>query len=197
MNVAVQTSQYVAIPLSASVERAEVISKIMRSLCEFETIFTDYQVACERKCFECPQCWIALDVVSRMLTRADARVWEVWDTSEDDAKIVGILYLTSILPGADAQAHFAFFDRKLGDKTSLLEEMISWTFADHDDWRALQRLTIEIPDFAFALARYAHKKLGFGGDFIYKEVGVEGVRRSTIEWRGAMRDTLILGRLNN
>lgn len=79
--------------------------------------------------------------------------------------------------------------------------MIAWAFEDHpeNNWRALQRITIEVPDFAFALARHASRKLGFGGPFEWKlpkggpVMQVEGVKPKSVLWRGERRDLLLLG----
>lgn len=194
---------YSILPFTPTPDRAGVLSHIMRSLAQFETIFSDYHRVCDAKCFECDQCQAVLRVVAAMLANRDARAWEVWDLQDslEDTKLVGILYVSAVIPGVDAQAHYAFFDGRLQDKTPILEEMIQWVFEDHPDegWRALERLTIEVPDYAFALAKHANRKLGFGGDFQYTHRGttidVEGVRQSTIRWRGQPRSTLLLGRL--
>jgi hypothetical protein len=132
-------------------------------------------------------------------------VWEVWSTGES-VDLVGILYITDVVVGCDAKAHYAFFDNDLWGKTDLIQSIIDWLFEDHPEWVALSRLTIEIPDFAFALAAHASKKLGFGGDNEYtarkkngkksRTIPVEGVKRKSLLWRDMHRDVLVLGLLN-
>jgi hypothetical protein len=83
----------------------------------------------------------------------------------------------------------------------LLEAFVEWCFTEHEDWRALSRLTITIPDYAVALAKHATKKLGFGGPYEYKglkgwTIPVEGVRQKAVRWRGRDCDLLCLGRIN-
>jgi hypothetical protein len=192
-------SSYQAFPLTIRADRAEVASKILNEAIKFETVFTDYARGCDDLCGDCDVCLTRKRAVAQVLLFPDARAWEVWDT--DEGELVGLLYLTSITPGEEATAHYCFFDRKLKSKTDLIAYMINWCFTDHDDWAALKRITVEIPDFAFALARHAFKSLGFSGDFVYErdgvEIMVEGVKRSSLLWRGQRRDLLILGRLNS
>jgi hypothetical protein len=200
---------YEAVPFSPWVPgRESIVADIIRKTASMETLFTDFLPACKPLCQDvttCEQCADRMMAVSVALSDPRARVWEVWNESS----VVGILYLTKIQPGCDALAHYAFFDSDLQGKTRLLEDMIRWAFEEHEDWLPLRRLTIEVPVFAFALARHATTKLGFGGDFKYthkrqrknnvwrsEQMAVEGVRRSAIRWRGTDADLLVLGRLN-
>lgn len=189
---------YQAIPFTPTPERAAIVSKLMRSIMQFETIFSDYSRACDDACGACADCERCLLAISYMLSKPDSRSWEIWST-DDTPELVGIMVLTRVTPGVDAEAHYAFFDGRLHGKDAIIEEMIQWVFEDHDDWHALKRLTIAIPDYAFALARHATKRLGFGGDFVWrargKSIPVEGVRRGAMRWRGVDRDVLLMGRL--
>lgn len=196
------SARYQAIPFQPTPARAGVVSTILRSVLRYESLFTDYARGCEDACGECELCQARMALASRVLGAADAWVWEVWDASEAVASLVGVIYLTNIVPGRDARAHYVFFDGRLKDKTELLQNLISWTFEDHPEigWQALQRLTVEIPDFAGALARHATRRLGFGGDFTHKlgaatTIPVEGIRRGALTWRGLPRDLLLLGRV--
>ena len=115
--------------------------------------------------------------------------------------LVGMLTLQDIVPEDDATAHYIFFDRDLSGKTTLLNNMIDWVFSDHDDvgWKALRRLTVEVPAHAHALATHAQKKLRFGGSFEYRIGGrtlnLEGVKRNARMWKGQPQDLLLMGRL--
>lgn len=186
--------------------RPLVVSHILREMSRYETIFTDYQRACVPLCEDattCPKCAGRLIRISQILNDPAARSWEVWESDGNSTHIVGLVYLTDIIAGGDACAHFVFFDDGLKGKTHLLESMIDWCFEDHaeENWVALKRITVEVPDFAFALARYAVRKLGFGGPYTYKGVKgsaipVEGVKKNAVPWHGTHRDMLLLGRVN-
>ncbi len=170
--------------------RADIIDRIMHELTRFDTIFTDYQSGDGR-----------LWAVANVLNKPNSFVWEVWRYEDSvPVDVVGILYLTDINVGQDAVAHYVFFDGDLRSKTQLMNKMLDWIFSDHEGWPALQRVTAEIPDFAFALARFAQKYLGFSGPFKHKVAGktvmVEGVKQDAVLWRGKPRDLLILGKLN-
>jgi hypothetical protein len=194
-----------AMPFVPTPERAFIVSRIIREVCRFETLFTDFQKAHNPLCSDlgtCDVCRSRFDLVSWRLAQPNARVWEVWQRG-DETDCVGILYLTDIQPGMDAKAHYVFWDKDLQNKTELLRQMIGWSFAGHDDWTALKRLTVEVPDNSFALARHAAMKLGFGGQFRYylpkrgkQYIPVEGIKKSVVPQGGRYRDMLILGLVN-
>lgn len=199
------TVHFEAYPFTPTPQRSHITSRIIREVSCFETLFTDYERACVPLCadvYPCPRCRSRLETVAWRLSHPSARVWEVWKKGPD-ADVIGILYLTDVIPGGDAKAHYVFWDTGLKDKTELIENMIQWCFEDHENWNALRRLTVEVPDYAFALARHAANKLGFNGDFKYfipgrgrQHIPVEGIKRNVLPWRGEMHDMLILGRLN-
>ena len=198
MTTLVDNGTYIASPFAPSLERADVVSAITRGLMQFETIFTDYHRGCEESCGECEACLRSRDAIAYILSHPDSRAWEVW-RMDDEPTLAGVILLTHVQQGVNAIAHFAFFDSRLRDKTELLENMIQWTFTEHPGWKALKRLSIEIPDYAFALARYAYRELGFGGDYVFrqngKSIAVEGIKRKAFGWRGVQRDLLLMGRV--
>jgi len=197
---------YEVLPLNDSPARADIIEKLIRKVCLFDTVFSDFKETCQDKCFEnkemselCPLCFLRMQVVSVALSTG--LTWEVWKTQEEP-ELVGIIRLSDIRPGSDATGHYIFFDNDLRGKTEVIRRVIKWAFQDHDEgWQALRRITITVPDFAFALVRHATRKLGFGGEFSYrlkgKVVPVEGVKRKAIMWRGDARDVLQLGLMNS
>jgi hypothetical protein len=207
MDLAVTAQRvYMATPFNPQPERQEVVSALISNLARFESIFSDYQKGCDDQCGECRPCLRAKLIITYMLSKPDTKAWEVWEVDGDTKlplDLVGILYLTEIHAGCDAIAHYIFFDERLKDKTKLIQEVINWTFTDHPEmsWRALHRLTVQIPTHAFALVRHAQRFLGFGGDFTYKlgnkKVEIEGVKREAIRWRGEDVDVLLLGLLND
>jgi hypothetical protein len=197
-------SMYQTMEFRPTPERYEIVAKIIRSVARFENIFTDYERACSPICDDvlgCSRCRERLECVSRVLSDPKARVWEVWRV-DGEFEVVGIIYLTNVIPGCDALAHYVFFDSDLNGKTELLKELMTWATTDREDWAGLKRITIEIPEYAYALARHAVRKLGFGGDFTYKGkrnrdgIPVEGVKRKAIRWNGQDADVLVLGKVN-
>lgn len=188
-------SRFVAIPFQATPARAAVVSHILRSLCSFETIFSDYNAACESRCFECPRCLHCMAYASRVLSNPMSLVFEVWHG--EDEMPCGVILLANIVPGVEVHTHFAFFDGQLRNKEPMMRALMEWVFEEHPGWLPPRRLTTEVPDYAFALARFASTRMGFGGDFSYekdgKRVPVEGVRRKALRWRGVDRDVLLMG----
>ena len=92
-------------------------------------------------------------LLCQTLTDGRNRVWEVWQ----EGRIVGLLLLTHIKPRLDAQAHFAFFDRRLVGRQGIIKNVMAQVFTDLE----LERLSVEIPEHLDALIRFTEKKLGF------------------------------------
>lgn len=195
---------YEAMPLLDTAERAGIMEGLIRKTCGFETAFSDFQPTCEERCFEekplealCSLCSQRMHLVAIAL--ATGLTWEIWRT-DDAPELVGVVRISKIKPGEDAVGHYLFFDHDLRGKTAVLKELIQWVFTEHPGWQPLRRLTVEIPDFAFALARHASRKLGFGGPFPFvlkgSKIKVEGVKEEAILWRGQPRSLLLLGLLN-
>jgi RimJ/RimL family protein N-acetyltransferase len=186
-------------PLQAVPYRYEILSYIMRSLALHETIFSEYRRGCEDECGQrlledmCPECQQQMTTISKAMTAVDTRLWEVWRVTEETSEVVGVIYLTKVVPGQDATGHYIFFDHDLTTKTGAIKTVIDWAFEDHEDWKALKRITVEVPAYAKILARHANKKLGFGGPFTYKKLKIEGVKQQAVEWRGGLYDVYIMG----
>ena len=202
---------YDVFPIDFSPERAEIISDLMRKIAVTDNVFSDYTGTCEVECVAlalplehmCTACRRRMGIIAQTLTAPTSRTWEVW-RSDEEPMLVGVVSLTDIEAAIDAKAHYIFFDGRLADKTPIIQDLIAWTFEDHEGWEALARLTIEIPKPFCSLARHASRKLGFGGDFRYKVlegrakrepefIRVEGVKRAAVKWKGAQHDLLVLG----
>jgi hypothetical protein len=177
---------------------------IIRKCAAHESFFSDYFKGCDGKCSGfCDNldenCSRAQAAVIRALTSPNTMSWEIHAKHTDGVDLVGILRLSDIKLGCDAKAHYFFFDGKLRDKTEILKSWSDWVFSEHPGWPAINRITIEVPAHAFALARHAQKHLGFGGDYVFKSKGndlrVEGVLRNAIRWREAWWDMLIMGKI--
>lgn len=193
---------YEAVPFEPRPERAEIVSRLIRGLAAHDQWWSDEYPRCELGCFDsdpsefCTACARRFASVSQTLGKRDSRVWEVWEIGGD---LVGAILLTGIKPAEDAVAYYVFFDRRLKDKEEVLREVIDWCFSSHDEWRALQRLTIEVGRHAAPLALHAQRKLSFGGPFETQVKGrtlrVEGVKRDAFTLAGEPRDVLVLGLL--
>lgn len=177
---------------------------LLSAITRHESFFTDFTKACDERCGDCSRCQRTKQIVTSNLTDPKSMHWEVWSKNPETGEVldfVGILRLSNISPGCDATAHYFFFDGKLNDKTPLLRAWARWGFKDHPNWLGLERVTLEIPSHSYALARHAHKKLGFGGPFEYKtkkaKFPVEGVRENAVFWKDSWHDLLIMGRLKN
>jgi hypothetical protein len=198
---------YDAFPLQIHKPNVQTVlkcEKLLESIIAHESFFTDYTKACDDACGDCPQCQRTKLIVSAKIQNPSSLNWEVWSKDPETGQyldFVGILRLSNVSPGCDATAHYFFFDGKLRDKTTLLEQWADWAFTDKSNWKGLKRVTIEIPSHAFALARHAVKHLQFGGPFEYRHnnvtIPVEGIREQAVLWRGQWHDLLILGRLNH
>lgn len=213
-NVAPDESPYEALPFRP---RPEVMSTLLRGIaasdghfCRFDDLDCDEETPCyvEKPLPDlCPACASRLVLASASLSRPSSKIWEVW-RSAAEPELVGVALLSEIQPGIDANAHYIFFDHDLRGKTGIITSLIDWAFEDHDDWKALQHVTIEVPYPAFALAKHASRKLGFGGPFRYHlfrnydeedprgYINVEGVKPGGTRWNGAPADLLILGLQN-
>lgn len=127
-----------------------------------ETIHTIIEHCCQHRAWFSDYLWdapnrreITSAHIARMyydMTQERAALWGVWRDSE----IVGILHIGDIVPRTDAKCHFVFFDHKLADKRDLCVATMRWCFDKLD----LHRLSVEIPTYARALAKFA-RKLGF------------------------------------
>lgn len=153
--------------------------------------FTDYTRGCSGECAgfcrnAAPGCAMVKHRVAAALLAKDAICWEVWRSSVD---FCGILRLSEVEPGCSAKAHYMFFDGKLKDKTSILQAWKEFAFSR----LGLRRVTIEVPSNAFTLAKHAVKHLGFGGDYDYAGLPVEGVMKQARIFEGKPIDMLILG----
>ena len=203
---------YDVFPIDFSPERAEIISDLMRKIAATDNVFADYTGTCEVECVAlalplehmCVACRRRMGIIAQTLTAPTSRTWEIWRSSDESPALVGVVSLTDIEAAIDAKAHYIFFDGRLADKTPIIQDLIAWTFEDHEGWQALARLTVEIPKPFCSLARHASRKLGFGGDFRYKVlegkakrelefIRVEGVKRAAVKWKGAQHDLLVLG----
>ncbi len=216
MDIGFETEEFLVKPFNLAlnsanvVEQSEAIYKahlVLRRCAAHEGFFSDYIRGCDGECEGfckdlSPNCERVKNVVAYTLAKADTLNWEVWRKPTDDAAIdfAGILRLERITVGCDANAHYFFFDGKLRDKTELLKAWNDWVFAEHDGWLPLHRVTIEVPTYAFALARHAAKELGFGGPYEYVrksiKLPIEGVRKEAMRWRGNWHDLLIMGKTN-
>lgn len=97
---------------------------------------------------------------------------------------LGAFYLTEIVPGEDALAHYVFFDRKLRGRKDLVQKMMEYVFKKYQ----FHRLSAEIPNYASAGARHFIQDCGFA---------YEGKKRKAAEYKGDRFDVNLYGILRN
>jgi hypothetical protein len=112
------------------------------------------------------------DRFSRLLTNPST-IWLELDDGD------GIMYLTEIMPGLSAYAHFVFWDKKLRGREQLLINTMRWAMITLN----LVKINAWIPDFAKAAIHFA-EKLGFQK---------EGVLRRWSISNGKLYDKVALG----
>ena len=83
---------------------------------------------------------------------ANGLLWEVDD--------VGILYLTDIIPGVSALAHFSFWDRRLRGRENLIREMIKLGFQKYGFQRIETRVALYASPVLGAVERIGFVKEG-------------------------------------
>jgi hypothetical protein len=77
----------------------------------------------------------------------------VWYEMEDGN---GILYLTNIIPGLSASAHFVYWDRKLRVREEFTKDCLRFAVSVLN----LEKINVYLPDYAKAAIHFA-QKLGF------------------------------------
>lgn len=169
---------YEARPLTLTPRKIE---KIFDEMLRIETMWNDYQKGCPEYCGECQNCIARKVAISRNLASLDSMSWEVWK----DGDFVGILFLTDIVSGHDALAHFAFWDGDMRGKAALIENMIEEVVFNGN--LGLHRLTVKYPAHEHRMIGYLKRYLGFEE---------EGRLREAQLWRGKWEDVAILGRIN-
>jgi RimJ/RimL family protein N-acetyltransferase len=93
----------------------------------------------------------AVAFVAEALTQG--HVWEVFRGTD----LVGIILINRVDYGNEAYCHFVFFDKSLADKRQLCLNVMAWLFQHLE----LETLRVQVPTYAFALAKWVRRKLGF------------------------------------
>lgn len=97
---------------------------------------------------------------------------------------LGVFYLTDIVPGEDANAHYTFFDRRHNGRRDLVVAMLKYVFEKYQ----FQRLSAQIPNYATKQARHFAQACGF----MY-----EGKRRKAAPYKGDRFDVNLYGILRS
>lgn len=92
---------------------------------------------------------------------------------------VGVFYLTNIYPD-EADAHFAFFDRRFKGRDKLVKEMMKYTFSTYKFHRISAHLATYIGKNVMRFV----SAIGFS---------LEGKRREAVEYHGKKFDMLMYG----
>lgn len=96
----------------------------------------------------------------------------VWLEMLRDSKTVGVAYVTSVIPGYDAEAHFAFWDKIAKGRESLILMTAEWLM----DRYSLRRLSASTPPYQSGTMKFI-ERLGFVQ---------EGVKRDAVLYRGEL-----------
>jgi len=107
---------------------------------------------------------IFVTVDENHVAQANGLLWEVDD--------VGILYLTHIIPGLSALAHFSFWDKRLRGREQLIREMIKLAFQKYGFQRIETRVALyanpvlgAVERIGFVKEGRARKAVRRGGDW--------------------------------
>ena len=134
-----------------------IFGQLWAQASKFPSLFSDYTKG---------------DVRAFMVLFGNPRgVWfGVWREGEleDESPPLGVLYLTDVIMGFDADAHYAFYDGKQRGRERLMLEMIVRVMGAYD----LHRLTAEFPSPMHGMASWL-KRLGFHKEGVRRE----GVKR--------------------
>lgn len=93
---------------------------------------------------------------------------------------VGVFYMTKMVPGVDAEAHYTFFDGRHTGRVFLAREMLKYVFQKY----AFRRLSVELPLYASYSAFTFVQALGFRP---------EGKKRSAKWHNGKWYDVKLFG----
>jgi RimJ/RimL family protein N-acetyltransferase len=130
-------------------------------LSNFDTLFNDF-IGDSFEAFV--SCFIEQDESGELF--AKGLLWQVDD--------VGILYITKIVPGVEAKAHFTFWDGRLKGREQLILEMCAHVVRKLH----LHRLYAEVPLYALPTIKFV-ERLGFVK---------EGRMREAIRYKGSWFD---------
>jgi len=95
---------------------------------------------------------------------------------------VGMFYMTHIIPGEQADAHYSFFDRRHKGRLRLVKEMLKYAFRHYE----FVRINVWIPVYATEQAFKFVSELGFKD---------EGKKRKAARYKGKHFDVVLFGLL--
>lgn len=139
---------------------------------QFDTLFTEEVNGDFKKFLE-----VFLHQTPNGGVEANGLFWVVDD-------FVGVLYLTDIIAGVDAMAHFTFFDRGLNGREELVKEMIEFVFRRYK----FHRLSATVALYANPVTYKFVERLGFKW---------EGRKRSCRLYKGKWYDANMYGLLRD
>lgn len=99
-----------------------------------------------------------------------ASVWmEIVRLSDDE--LVGVIYISSVIPNFDAKGHFAIFDSQASKRKRIFWEVMAWMFDRYN----LNRISAEAPPYQGGVLRFVERHLGMKR---------EGERREAVLYKG-------------
>jgi RimJ/RimL family protein N-acetyltransferase len=88
-----------------------------------------------------------------------------------DETLVGVIYISSVIPNFDAKGHFVVFDSVASKRKKLFWEIMKWMFDRYN----LHRISAEAPPYQGGVLRFIRKHL---------HMTEEGKRREAVLFRG-------------
>lgn len=164
MNTLVEHGQWRAVEMHMTPDKIEWL---WHGMTKYRTLFSDFTRGDIQNFYN-------------LISLRDSFWIEVLDQND---KIIGVIYWTSMSQVIDADVHLIFFDRKPAEKLVLCKKVATWFFENNPQ---CNRMTATLPIIYSASVRLA-QRIGFKR---------EGRKRQSIMMRGKMEDELILGLLN-
>lgn len=141
------------------------VGELAREAAKHEVLFSDHTTGNKLEAF--------LDVFM------DPRgVWfELFHTGKES--VAGAAYITKVIPGYDATAHFAFWDQVASGRQSLIHSLMDVVFKRYN----LRRLSVEVPPYQRGTIRFI-ESLG---------ISQEGEKREAVLYKGRWFPLLLFG----
>lgn len=84
--------------------------------------------------------------VEKILRARDMAWYELTDGT-------GVVYLSNVIPGLSANAHFLFWDRKLRSKEGFVKQCMKWAINRLN----LMKVNVQLPDYAVVLRKFVRR----------------------------------------
>jgi RimJ/RimL family protein N-acetyltransferase len=144
------------------------ISQIWRRIKDYPVLFSDYTQG-------------SAEAFLAVLFNPSS-VWLEIIRLGDEDELIGVVYISRVIPRYDAMGHFAVWDGIASGRQKIFHYIMGWIFEKYE----LHRLSAEVPVYQKGVCRFAERHLAMKR---------EGVRREGILHKGEWRDMLQFGLL--